>query len=99
MARVLLALALLIAAPATTLAQDASQIARVQAGQSCPGCNLFQAELAYRDLPGIDVSGALLRHPNLAMSTINHARFDNSNLSVANIFGPRFTGASIRRTE
>lgn len=77
-------------------AQDASQIARVQSGQSCPGCNLFQADLSYLDLPGIDVSGSRLRQASLALVTMNGARFDNANLSVANLFGGRFTSASFR---
>jgi uncharacterized protein YjbI with pentapeptide repeats len=77
-------------------AQNASEIARVQAGGSCPGCNLFQADLAYRDLPGVDVSGARLRQADLSLTTMNGADFSHSDLSVANLFGARFTGASFR---
>lgn len=77
-------------------AQNASEIARVQSGQSCTGCNLFQADLAYRNLPGIDVSGSRLRQANLSLATMNHSRFDNANMSLANLFGARFTSASFR---
>lgn len=99
MVRILLALAALLATSGLAQAQDAGQIARVQAGQSCPGCNLFQAELGYLDLPRIDVSGARLRQANLALVTMNRARFDGTNLSIANLFGGRFTGASFRNAD
>jgi uncharacterized protein YjbI with pentapeptide repeats len=99
MTRIIALLAMLALMPGAAAAQDAGQIARVQAGQSCPGCNLFQAELAYLDLPGIDVSGARLRQANLALVTMNHARFDDANLSIANLFGGRFTGASFRNAD
>nr|WP_291842228.1 pentapeptide repeat-containing protein [Maricaulis sp.] len=99
MVRLILALTALLATSGLAQAQDAGQIARVQAGQSCPGCNLFQAELAYRDLPGIDLSGARLRQANLALVTMNRARFDGADLSIANLFGGRFTGASFRNAD
>lgn len=99
MERLLLALALIVLSPVAAQAQDASQIARVQSGQSCTGCNLFQADLAYRDLPRIDVSGSRLRQANLSLATMNGARFNNANLSVANLFGARFTGASFRNAD
>ena len=99
MARLLFTFVLLVSLPGVVNAQDVSQISRVQSGQSCTGCNLFQAELAYLDLPGIDVSGSRLRQANLALSTMNHARFDNANLSIANLFGGRFTGASFRNAD
>ncbi len=75
------------------LAQDATEIARVQNGQSCSDCNLFQAKLAYRDLPGLDLSGARLRQANLSLATMDRSNFANANLSIANLFGGRFTGA------
>lgn len=96
MKRILAVFALMISMPAVSLAQDAGQIARVQAGQSCPGCNLFQAELGYLDLPNIDLSGSRLRQANLALSTMNHTNFSGADLSVANLFGGRFTGANFR---
>ena len=42
-------------------AQNAGQIARAQAGQSCAGCNLFQADLSYKNLSGRSFAGARLR--------------------------------------
>lgn len=74
-------------------AQNAGEIARVQNGESCPGCNLFQAELSYLDLSDVDVSGARLRQANMQLSTFDHWSFENANLSVANLFGTRFNRA------
>ncbi|WP_306016556.1 pentapeptide repeat-containing protein [Oceanicaulis sp. MMSF_3324] len=88
----LLVLALMLGGPA--FAQNASEIERVRAGQSCPGCNLFQADLSYLDLPDIDVSGARLRQADLSLATMNRANFTRTNLSIANLFGARFTSAS-----
>jgi uncharacterized protein YjbI with pentapeptide repeats len=99
MIRFILAFGLVLASTFAVHAQDASEIARVQAGQSCSGCNLFQADLAYRDLPGIDVSGARLRQANMSLATMNISNFDNANLSVANLFGARVTGSSFRNTD
>lgn len=89
----------LLALSSPAAAQDAAQIARVQAGGDCPGCNLFQADLSYRDLPGITVSGARLRQADLSLATLNGADFSGANLSVANLFGARFTGASMRNAD
>lgn len=75
-------------------AQDASQIASVQAGHSCAGCNLFQANLSYHDLPGLNLSGSRLRQADLSLSTMNNVNFEASNLSITNLFGARFTGAN-----
>ncbi|WP_439634459.1 pentapeptide repeat-containing protein [Glycocaulis sp.] len=94
MKQVLAALALAIAAGMPAWAQNAGEIARVQAGASCTGCNLFQADLAYRNLPGIDLSGSRLRQADLSLSTMNNARLAQCDLSIANLFGGRFTGVS-----
>ncbi|GGH02288.1 hypothetical protein GCM10007420_18130 [Glycocaulis albus] len=94
MKQVLAVLALLAAAGAPAWAQNAREIARVQAGSSCTGCNLFQADLAYRNLPGVDLSGSRLRQADLSLSTMNNARLAQTDLSIANLFGGRFTGVS-----
>lgn len=76
------------------IAQDEGAIARVQDGGSCPGCNLFQADLSYQDLPGLDLAGSRLRQANLSLSTMNQTDFSAADLSVSNAFGGRFSGAS-----
>lgn len=80
-------------------AQDAGEIARVKAGEACSGCNLFQANLAYRDLEGIDVSGARLRQADLKLSTLDRANLSGADLSIANLFGARLTGARLREAD
>ncbi|MGP1275036.1 MAG: pentapeptide repeat-containing protein [Caulobacterales bacterium] len=94
MKQILTALTLGLALASPGLAQNAAEIDRVRAGQSCTGCNLFQADLSYRNLPGIDVSGSRLRQSDLSLATMNRARFVRTDLSIANLFGGRFTGAS-----
>lgn len=88
----------LLAAMATlcgpALAQNAGEIARVQGGSSCSGCNLFQADLAYLDLPNVNLSGSRLRQADLSLATMNGSNFSGADMSVANLFGGRFTGAS-----
>lgn len=94
MKRLALITAAILALAAPAIGQNAGEIARVQAGSSCAGCNLFQADLAYRDLPNVNLSGARLRQANLSLSTMNGANFSRADLSVADLFGGRFTGAS-----
>lgn len=90
-----LALATTTAIPA--LAQSAEEIARVQDKLPCEGCNLFQADLSFRDLPGVNVANSRLRQADLSLATMNSADFHNSNLSIANMFGGRFTSANFQR--
>lgn len=78
-------------------AQDAGQVAKVLKGQSCPGCNLFQAELGYLDLPGVDLSGARLRQADLSLTTLDGANLSGANLSVANAFGTRMNRANLSK--
>ncbi len=85
---VLTAAMALLAAPA--IAQNASQISKVKAGKSCAGCNLFQADLAYSDLGGLNLSGARLRQSDLSLGTFTNINFSGANLSIANLFGARF---------
>lgn len=79
---------------ASVQAQDAGQIAAVQNGKSCQGCNLFQADFSDMNLPGLDLSGSRLRQANLALAQMNKVNFSKADLSIAYMFGGRFTGAS-----
>ncbi|MEM6557142.1 MAG: pentapeptide repeat-containing protein [Pseudomonadota bacterium] len=85
----------LAASPA--IAQNADDIGKVRDGQSCPGCNLFQAELSYKDANKIDLSGARLRQSNLALTTYDDANLSGANLSIANLFGARFNRTNFSR--
>ena len=87
------------ASPAS--AQNAQQISTVKTGQSCAGCNLFQADLSYHEGQKMDLSKARLRQSTLALSTYDDVSFAEANLSVSNLFGARFnrgdfTGANLQ---
>lgn len=75
-------------------AQSASDIAKVKSGQSCQGCNLFQADFAYQGIRNVNLSGARLRQASMSLATMDGVNFSGSNLSVANLFGGRFSGAN-----
>jgi uncharacterized protein YjbI with pentapeptide repeats len=94
-----LAIALLISAAvaAPAFAQNASQIASVKAGRSCPGCNLFQADFDYEDISGKNLSGARIRQSDMSLSTADRANFSRADLSLANMYGIRATGTNFAR--
>lgn len=81
------------ALPEPVLAQNASQIARVRAGQSCPGCNLFQGDFSYMEARGLNLSGARLRQANLSLSVMNRTRFTNADLRDVDAYGAVFSSA------
>ena len=85
---VLIAFTTVLTMPA--MAQNAGQISKVKSGKSCPGCNLFQADLAYKDSAGLNLSKSRLRQADLALVTYDRINFAGSNLSVTNLFGARF---------
>ena len=79
-------------------AQNSGQIALVQDGKSCAGCNLFQADLSYRDGKKMDLSEARLRQANLSLATYDDVNFSGANLSVSNLFGARCNRANMTQT-
>lgn len=95
---ILVLTAFVIALSGTALAQNASEIAKVQSGQSCAGCNLFQAELSYSTLSGLNLSGSRLRQANMTIAIMDHADISGANLSIANLYGARLTGANCKGT-
>lgn len=93
MKRLVLAVALLaVALPAN--AQNASQIARVRGGASCPGCNLFQGDFTGLERAGLNLSGARLRQSELALVVLNRANLSRADLRDVNAYGGVFGGAS-----
>ena len=81
------------AGPITNQAARDATTERVRGGAACPRCDLFQADLSYRNLQGRDFSGSRLRQADLQISTADRARFSGANLSLANLFGARFSNA------
>lgn len=81
------------------MAQNPSQIARVRGGASCPGCNLFQADLANLTLRGLNLSKARLRQADLSTVVMNRANFSGGDLRDVNAYGGVFGGASFARSD
>ena len=89
--------AVFLAAAATALpasAQNAGQIARVQGGSSCAGCNLFQGSFSGLQARGLNLSGSRLRQADLSLSVMNRTRFSNADLRDVEAYGGVFSGSS-----
>jgi uncharacterized protein YjbI with pentapeptide repeats len=87
-----LATALVAAMPAQ--AQNAGQIRQARGGASCPGCNLFQADMSGAELRGRNYAHARLRQADLSMSVMNGTRFTGADLRDVEAYAGVFTGAS-----
>lgn len=85
--------AALVAIALPAVAQNASQIARVRAGASCPGCNLFQAALSGLESRSLNLSGARLRQADLSLTVMNRTRFSNADLRDVEAYGGVFAGS------
>ncbi|MBI1407593.1 MAG: pentapeptide repeat-containing protein [Caulobacter sp.] len=81
-----------LAGPA--LAQNAGQIARVRGGASCPGCNLFQADLTGLERRGLNLSRSRLRQATLTAAVMNRTNFSGADLRDADASAAVFGGAS-----
>lgn len=84
--------AISIAAPAA--AQNAGQISRVRGGASCPGCNLFQADLSGLKARGLNLSRSRLRQADLSLTVMNRTRFDGADLRDVDAYGGVFSGSN-----
>jgi uncharacterized protein YjbI with pentapeptide repeats len=84
-----LAAAMVLGQPA--LAQNASQIAQVRAGANCPGCNLFQADLAGLEIAGRNYAGARLRQADMSLAVLNRANLSRTDLRDVNAYGGVFS--------
>lgn len=80
-------------------AQNAGQIAKVQAGASCPRCNLFQADLTGKTLSRRNYAGARLRQADLSLGTFTATRFSGADLRDLNGYGALFGHADFRRAD
>ncbi len=84
-----------LALPGPVAAQNAGQVAHVQAGASCPGCNLFQAPLGSASLRGRDFSHARLRQADVSAAVMTHVRLRGADLRDLNAYGAVMTGADL----
>jgi uncharacterized protein YjbI with pentapeptide repeats len=87
--------ALTIAPPAS--AQNAAQIGKARAGASCPGCNLFQADLGSAQLSGRNYAGARLRQADMSAAVMTGANFSGADLRDVEAYGAVFTNANFAR--
>jgi uncharacterized protein YjbI with pentapeptide repeats len=93
-----LAAALLVQAlPAS--AQNAGQIARVRAGASCPGCNLFQGDFGGLEARGLNLSGARLRQSDMSLSVMNRTRFTSADMRDVEAYGAVFSSSNFSRAD
>lgn len=100
MIRALVATAAVMAFAAPALAQNAGQIARVEGGASCPGCDLLQIDLSYQMVTNRDFSGARLMQGGFTAGIYDGVRFSNANLrflegSASRFSRANFTGADL----
>ena len=91
----LMAALLAVAAPA--LAQNAGQIASVQRGASCAGCNLFQGDFSGLEARGLNLAGSRLRQADLSLSVMNRTRFSNTDMRDVEAYGGVFSGSNFSR--
>lgn len=89
--------AALIAAATPVLAQNASQIASVKRGASCPGCNLFQGDFSGLEARGLNLTGARLRQSDLSLSVMNRTRFSGADMRDVEGYGGVFSGSNFSR--
>lgn len=90
-----LAFALAAIAAVPTSAQNMGQIGRASAGASCPGCNLFQADFASRELKGRNFAHARLRQADLSAAVVNGTSFAGADLRDLNAYGAVMTGVNL----
>jgi len=80
-------------------AQNPAMIAKARGGASCPGCNLFQADLASLELKNRNFAGARLRQADMSAAILTHSRFDRADLRDLNGYGAVFTGSSFAHAD
>lgn len=83
-----------LASATPVLAQNMGQIGSVQRGADCPGCNLFQADLAGRELAGHSYSRARVRQADMSLAVMPRANFSGADLRDVDAFGGVFSSAN-----
>ncbi len=99
MKRIVLLTALLAVVAGPVSAQNAGQIARVRAGASCSGCNLFQGDFSGLEARGLNLSGSRLRQADLSLSVMNRTRFSGSDLRDVEAYGGVFSSSNFNRAD
>lgn len=89
-----LAAAMLGLAALPAAAQNPVEIAHARAGDSCPHCNLFQADFSNLDMKGRSFAGARLRQADMSTAEITHSDFAGSDLRDINAYGAVLGGSN-----
>ena len=82
------------AAALPAAAQNTSQISRVRAGASCPGCNLFQGDFSGIEVRGLNLAGARLRQADLSLTVMNRTRFSRADMRDVEAYGGVFSSSN-----
>ena len=93
-ALIALSLAASLAAVSPASAQNATLVAKVQAGGSCPHCNLFQADLGNKTMIHRNLAGARLRQSDMSLSALDYTTMAGADLRDVNGYAGRFTGVN-----
>ncbi len=75
-------------------AQNMSQIAKVRRGESCPHCNLFQADMTYLKVEARNFIGARLRQADFSGAVMPETQFTGADLRDLNAYGAILTKAN-----
>jgi len=76
-------------------AQNPVQVAHATRGESCPHCNLFQANFANVEVRGKTFAGARLRQSDFSAAVMKHVNLAGTDLRDLNAYGAVFTGSSL----
>ncbi|MGE0827929.1 MAG: pentapeptide repeat-containing protein [Hyphomonadaceae bacterium] len=93
MKRALIAFALMFAAATPALAQNAGQIARVEAGANCASCDLLQIDLSFQNAIGRNYSGSRLIQAGMTAGVYDRTNFTGADMAWIDAAAARFTGA------
>jgi uncharacterized protein YjbI with pentapeptide repeats len=81
--------------PVIARAQNPVQVQHAIRGESCPHCNLFQADFANVEVRGRTYAGARLRQSDFSAAVMKHVNLAGTDLRDLNAYGAVFTGSSL----
>ncbi len=71
----------------------------IKGKSTCAECDLFQVDLSFQELPGLDLSRSRLRQADLTLSTFDKGKFTGANMSIVNAFGMRAENADFSKVD
>jgi uncharacterized protein YjbI with pentapeptide repeats len=85
----------MLLSPVAAHGQNPVQVAHARRGESCPRCNLFQADFANVEVRGKSFAGARLRQSDFSAAVMKHVNLAGTDLRDLNAYGAVFTGSSL----